>query len=136
VHPHAGRGDEALAGRAPRLQHPHLGRDPDDRVRGRGRHRRHLRVRPGDPLGAREDRGRAAAGRLMLIPLKYNVRNLVVRKVSALMTVLGIALVVTVFLLVMSLAEGVRKTLSTTVSAKNVIILRVGAQSDVQSYVS
>jgi putative ABC transport system permease protein len=72
----------------------------------------------------------------MGIPFKYNIRNLVVRKVSTAMTVLGIALVVTVFLLVMSLAEGVRKTLTTTVSAKNVIVLRVGAQSDVQSYVS
>jgi len=72
----------------------------------------------------------------MLIPIKYNIRNLVVRKVSTVMTVLGIALVVTVFLLVMSLAEGVRKTMTTTVSAKNVIVLRVGAQSDVQSYVS
>lgn len=72
----------------------------------------------------------------MGIPLKYNLRNLVVRKVSTGMTVLGIALVVTVFLLVMSLAEGVRKTLSTTVSPLNVVVLRVGAQSDVQSYVS
>ena len=72
----------------------------------------------------------------MGIPLKYNLRNLVVRKVSTAMTVLGIALVVTVFLLVMSLAEGVRKTLSTTVSPLNIIVLRVGAQSDVQSYVS
>ncbi|HEV8702272.1 MAG TPA: ABC transporter permease [Candidatus Polarisedimenticolia bacterium] len=72
----------------------------------------------------------------MGIPLKYNLRNLVVRKVSTGMTVLGIALVVTVFLLVMSLAEGVRKTLSTSVSPLNVVVLRVGAQSDVQSYVS
>ncbi len=72
----------------------------------------------------------------MWIPIKYNLRNLVVRKVSTGMTVLGIALVVTVFLLVMSLAEGVRKTLTTTVSAQNVIVLRVGAQSDVQSLVS
>ena len=72
----------------------------------------------------------------MWIPLKYNLRNLVVRRVSTGMTILGIALVVTVFLLVMSLAEGVRKTLTTTVSPLNVVVLRVGAQSDVQSYVS
>ncbi len=72
----------------------------------------------------------------MGIPLQYNLRNLAVRKVSTGMTVLGIALVVTVFLLVMSLAEGVRKTLATAVSPLNVIVLRVGAQSDVQSYVS
>ncbi|PYT15133.1 MAG: ABC transporter permease [Acidobacteria bacterium] len=72
----------------------------------------------------------------MGIPLKYNLRNLVVRKVSTAMTVLGIALVVTVFLLVMSLAEGVTRTFATSVSSLNVVILRVGAGSDVNSFVS
>jgi putative ABC transport system permease protein len=72
----------------------------------------------------------------MWIPLKYNLRNLVVRRVSTGMTILGIALVVTVFLLVMSLAEGVRKTLATTVSPQNVVVLRVGAQVDVMSFVN
>ncbi|HXH27952.1 MAG TPA: ABC transporter permease, partial [Candidatus Polarisedimenticolia bacterium] len=72
----------------------------------------------------------------MTIPLVYNLRNLWVRKVSTLMTISGIALVVVVFLLVMSLAEGVRKTLRTSVSPRNVVVLRVGAQTDVMSYVS
>ena len=71
----------------------------------------------------------------MAIPLKYNLRNLFVRKVSTIMTILGVALVVMVFLLVLSLAEGVRKTLSTNVSPLNVVVMRVGAQSDVQSYI-
>ncbi len=71
----------------------------------------------------------------MAIPLKYNLRNLMVRKVSTGMTILGVALVVTVFLLVMSLAEGVRKTFQTSVSPLNLIVMRVGAQSDVQSFV-
>ena len=51
------------------------------------------------------------------------------------MTILGVALVVMVFLLVMSLAVGVQKTLSTNVSPLNVVVMRVGAQSDVQSFV-
>ena len=71
----------------------------------------------------------------MSIPLKYNLRNLFVRKVSTVMTILGVALVVMVFLLVLSLAEGVRKTLSTNVSPLNVVVMRVGAQSDVQSFI-
>ncbi len=71
----------------------------------------------------------------MAIPLKYNARNLIVRRVSTLMTLLGIALVVMVFLLVLSLSEGVRKTLSTNVSPLTVVVMRVGAQSDVQSYI-
>src|SRR5437867_1878456 len=71
----------------------------------------------------------------MAIPIKYNLRSLFVRKVSTGMTVLGVALVVTVFLLVMSLAEGVRKTFHTSVSPLNLLVMRVGAQSDVQSFV-
>lgn len=71
----------------------------------------------------------------MAIPLKYNLRSLLVRKVSTAMTILGVSLVVTVFLLVMSLAEGVRKTFHTAVSPLNLVVMRVGAQSDVQSVV-
>ena len=71
----------------------------------------------------------------MAVPLKYNLRNLFVRKVSTVMTILGVALVVMVFLLVLSLAEGVTKTLSTNVSPLNVVVMRVGAQSDVQSFI-
>src|SRR4030095_6098053 len=71
----------------------------------------------------------------MAIPIRYNLRSLLVRKLSTGMTILGVALVVTVFLLVMSLAEGVRKTFQTSVSPLNLIVMRVGAQSDVQSFV-
>jgi len=69
------------------------------------------------------------------IPLKYNVRNLFVRNVSTTMTVLGISLVVAVFLLVMSLAEGVKKTFESPVSTRAIVALRVGAQSDVMSII-
>jgi ABC-type lipoprotein release transport system permease subunit len=71
----------------------------------------------------------------MRIPLKYNLRNLLVRRISTLMTILGVSLVVVVFLLVMSLAEGVRRTFRTNVSPLNVIVMRVGAQTDVQSFI-
>jgi putative ABC transport system permease protein len=71
----------------------------------------------------------------MAIPLKYNIRNLFVRKVATGMTVLGISLVVAVFLLVMSLAEGIKKTLTKSVSTRNVLVMRVGAQSELQSFV-
>ena len=71
----------------------------------------------------------------MAVPLKYNLRNLFVRKVSTAMTILAVALVVVVFLLVMSLAEGVRKTFQTAVSPLNLVVMLVGAQSDVQSFV-
>ncbi len=70
------------------------------------------------------------------IPLKYNFRNLFVRRVSTSMTILGISLVVAVFLLVMSLAEGVRKTFEAPVSTRSIVALRVGAQSDVMSVIT
>jgi putative ABC transport system permease protein len=72
----------------------------------------------------------------MAIPLKYNVRNLMVRKVSTAMTVLVICLVVTVFLFVLSLWNGVNRTLSTNASDRNVITMRVGAQSEMQSVIA
>ena len=72
----------------------------------------------------------------MAIPLKYNVRNLMVRKVSTAMTVLVICLVVTVFLFVLSLWNGVTRTLSTNASDRNVITMRVGAQSEMQSVIT
>src|SRR5205814_10728421 len=83
-----------LAGGSVRLQHPDLRGHPPDRVRRGRRHRHRLRIRSGHPLGARVDRRRSQAGGVMWIPIKYNLRNLVVRKVSTAMTVLGIALVV------------------------------------------
>lgn len=69
------------------------------------------------------------------VPLKYNLRNLFVRKVSTTMTILGISLVVGVFLLVMSLAEGVKKTFQVPGSSRTIVALRVGAQSDVMSVI-
>src|SRR5450830_740802 len=71
----------------------------------------------------------------MAIPLKYNIRNLSVRKVSTGMTIFVISLVVMVFLLVMSLAEGIKKTLTKNVSDRDVIVMRTGAQAELQSFV-
>jgi putative ABC transport system permease protein len=50
----------------------------------------------------------------MAIPLKYNFRNLLVRRVSTGMTVFVIGLVVAVFLCVLALVQGVTRTLSVT----------------------
>jgi putative ABC transport system permease protein len=71
----------------------------------------------------------------MSIPLKYNLRNLLERKVSTGMTIFVIMLVVFVFTVVMSLAEGIRKTLTRSVSSRNVLVMRTGAQAEVMSFV-
>ncbi|HEX7580837.1 MAG TPA: ABC transporter permease, partial [Thermoanaerobaculia bacterium] len=67
------------------------------------------------------------------IPLKYNIRNLFVRRVTTTLTVLGIGLVVTVFLSVMALGEGISKVFTTSGSDKNVLVLRQNSQSELQS---
>ncbi len=72
----------------------------------------------------------------MAIPLKYNVRNLLVRKVSTAMTVFVICLVVTVFLFVLALWQGVTRTLSVNASTRNVLTMRVGSQAEMQSVVT
>ncbi len=50
----------------------------------------------------------------MAIPFAYNLRNLVVRKTTTLMTALGIALTVAVLLAVLALVEGLRTSLDAT----------------------
>jgi putative ABC transport system permease protein len=72
----------------------------------------------------------------MAIPLKYNLRNLLVRKVATGMTVLVICLVVTVFLFVLSLWQGVSRTFAVNASTRNVLTMRVGSQAEMQSVVT
>jgi putative ABC transport system permease protein len=72
----------------------------------------------------------------MAIPIKYNLRNLMVRKVSTLMTVAVVGLVVMVFLFVLSLWQGVERTLSVSASTRNVLTMRVGSQAEMQSVVT
>ena len=72
----------------------------------------------------------------MAIPIKYNARNLVNRKVSTGMTVLVICLVVTVFLFVLALWQGVTRTLAVNASQRNILTMRVGSQAEMQSVIT
>lgn len=69
----------------------------------------------------------------MRLPLSYTVRNLWVRKLTTLLTAGGMALVVYVFATVLMLSEGLRKTLVDTGSMDNVVVIRRGAETEVQS---
>lgn len=69
----------------------------------------------------------------MGIPLAYNMRNLVARKGTTSFAAGGIALVVLVFVSVMMLAEGFKRTLIRTGSPENAIVLRNGATSELVS---
>lgn len=71
----------------------------------------------------------------MFIPLKYNLRNLVVRKTSTLLTVFGIGVSVAVFVATMALVEGIRRTFVSTGDPLNVLAIRDGAQSETGSII-
>jgi len=69
----------------------------------------------------------------MAIPLSYSWRNLLRRRVTTLLTIGGMSLVVFVFAATLMLAEGLRKTLVSTGSFENAIILRKASETEVQS---
>ena len=72
----------------------------------------------------------------MAIPLAYNLRNLVVRKTTTLMTALGIALTVAVLLSILALVDGLRATLSSSGDPLQVLVTRKGATSELVSVVT
>jgi putative ABC transport system permease protein len=71
----------------------------------------------------------------MQIPLKYILRSSSSRRLTTLITVLGIALVVFVFTAVLMMANGVRQTLKSTGSDDNVTVVRKAAASEIMSII-
>jgi len=69
----------------------------------------------------------------MAIPVTYNLRNLVVRKTTTLMTALGIALTVAVLLAMMALLTGLGATLSASGDPLQIIVMRKGSESELVS---
>lgn len=70
---------------------------------------------------------------MMKIPVSYSFRNLWTRRLTTVLTASGMALVVFVFASILMLSEGLKKTLVTTGSYDNVVVIRKGAGSEVQS---
>ncbi|HVN71844.1 MAG TPA: ABC transporter permease [Desulfomonilia bacterium] len=69
----------------------------------------------------------------MAVPFAYSFRNLWTRRLTTFLTASGMALVVFVFATVLMLAEGLQKTLVATGSYDNVVVLRKGSTSEVDS---
>jgi ABC-type antimicrobial peptide transport system permease subunit len=67
------------------------------------------------------------------IPLSYIVRNLAARRLTTALTAGGMALVVYVFATVLMLAAGLERTLVATGSDDNVVVIRRGSQTEIQS---
>lgn len=69
----------------------------------------------------------------MPVPIAYSWRNLRTRRLTTVLTAGGMALVVFVFTATLMLAEGLRRTLVSTGSPGNAIVLRKGSETEVQS---
>ncbi len=72
----------------------------------------------------------------MALPLTYNWRNLFVRKLSTLLTFTVVAVVVGVLAVLLSFAEGIRQSLRTSGSYRNVLVLKTGATAESTSLIS
>jgi len=72
----------------------------------------------------------------MAIPFKVNLRGLLVRKVSTLSTVVCLALVVAVFSTMMALAAGLAHTFKISGDPLNVMVMRDGSTSEINSGVT
>ena len=69
----------------------------------------------------------------MSIPLAYNLRNLIVRKTTTIMTALGIALTVAVLLAMLALLNGLHTTLAVSGDPLQIIVMRKGSESEIVS---
>jgi len=72
----------------------------------------------------------------MAIPFKYNLRNLRIRWVTSLLTVLGIVLVTVVFVMLFAMGLGMERSLKGSGDPLGVIALRVGTTAESQSLVT
>jgi ABC-type antimicrobial peptide transport system permease subunit len=71
-----------------------------------------------------------------MIPIKYNYRSLMARKVGSLMTVLGVGMVVWASIFAFGLSAGLDKTLEIAADPLDVIVLRKGSTSEAVSAVT
>ena len=70
-----------------------------------------------------------------MVPIRYNIRSLVERRATSLMTVLGVALVSMIFVIVFGFAAGLKQSLRNAAEDRNVIIMARGVTSENESFV-
>src|SRR5262245_31616370 len=68
-----------------------------------------------------------------MVPFRYNLRSLFVRKTTTVATALGMALVVFVLAAALMLSSGIKKTLVSAGSPSNGFVLRKGSDAELAS---
>ncbi len=69
----------------------------------------------------------------MALPISYNIRNLRIRWQVTLLSIIGIAMVVAVFVVLAAMASGFRTALRSTGRPDNAIVLQKGSTSEITS---
>jgi len=72
---------------------------------------------------------------MMALPIRYNLRNLTVRKLSTALTFTVVSIVVAVLCILLSFAAGIRASLTATGSPLNIVVLKKGATAESTSYI-
>src|SRR6266511_1486672 len=72
----------------------------------------------------------------MAIPIAYNLRNLIVRKTTTVMTALGIGLTVAVLVADLALVEGLRTAFKATGHPLQLLVMRKGSNAELNSSVT
>jgi putative ABC transport system permease protein len=73
---------------------------------------------------------------MTVIPITYNLRSLMVRRTTSIMTALGVALVVMVVVILLSFVGGLRRSLELAAEPGSWIVLSRGTTSEGESYIS
>ena len=71
-----------------------------------------------------------------MVPITYNIRNLMERKATTLMTALGIALTVAVLVTSIALTQGLKSVFASTGDPHRFLVLRKGTDAELTSQVS
>src|SRR6185312_3761591 len=69
-----------------------------------------------------------------VIPVRYNLRSLIVRRVGTIMTVLGVGLTVAVFVSILAMGAGLQSIYVETGEPLNLIMIRQGSQVETNSF--
>lgn len=72
----------------------------------------------------------------MAVPISYNIRNLIVRKGTTLMTAIGIGMTVAVLVMVMALTAGLQSVFASSSNPRQALVLRKGTDAELTSSVS
>src|SRR5216110_431723 len=72
----------------------------------------------------------------MGLPLKYNLRNLVERKGTTLMTAVGIGLTVAVLITSVAMTNGMKAVFSGSGNPRQAVVLRKGTDSELNSTIT